>query len=155
MDENMSSFTDEPEFRFVDDEGITVELLKGFDYYVGAHADAPRLVIKVPKGFKTDFASVPLVAQAVVPRLGRHAKAAIVHDYCYVNAVQDPDYHPAQGTVRDWRRDKAFADYVFLDAMEVLNVPVWRRYLVYWAVRIGGRGNYGKKIQAAKGEKND
>lgn len=39
----------------------------------------------IPAGFGTDFASVPRVATALVPRMGAHTKAAIVHDWFCVH----------------------------------------------------------------------
>jgi hypothetical protein len=62
----------------------------------------------------------------IFPPHGKYAKAAIVHDYLYSQAV---------GT-------KAFADNVFNEAMAVLGVPKWRRLAMYWAVRAFGRGGY-------------
>ncbi len=83
-------------------------------------------VITVPAGTITDLASVPRILWSVFPPHGRWAKAAIVHDYLYDNAI---------GT-------KAWADAVFNEAMGVLGVPLWRRKLMFWAVRCFGRGNY-------------
>jgi hypothetical protein len=36
-------------------------------------------VVKVRKGFKTDFASVPRVLWWLCPPLGRYSKATVVH----------------------------------------------------------------------------
>ncbi len=84
--------------------------------------------IDVPVGYVTDLTSTPRLLWSIFPPDGKYAKAAIVHDYLYSNAI---------GL-------KAWADLVFKEAMGVLNVPKWRRYLMYWAVRLFGRGNYGK-----------
>ncbi len=40
-----------------------------------------RVVITVPKGFKTDLASIPRIFQSLIPKLGHHIRPAIVHDY--------------------------------------------------------------------------
>ncbi len=56
------------------------------------------------------------------------SKAAIVHDYLYATATGTKDQ----------------ADAVFLEAMTVLRVPLWRRRLMYLAVRLFGRGAYGR-----------
>ncbi|MMS78136.1 DUF1353 domain-containing protein, partial [Salmonella enterica] len=53
-------------------------------------------------------------------------KAAIIHDYLYDNAL----------------RTKWEADRIFLDGMTVLGVPRWKRTIMYWAVRLFGRGRY-------------
>ena len=86
----------------------------------------PTHLISIPIGYVTDLASVPRVLWSVFPPHGRYAKAAIVHDYLYSNAI---------GT-------KTWADQVFLEAMTVLNVPRWRRTVMYLAVRLFGRGKY-------------
>lgn len=39
--------------------------------------------IRVPKGFVTDLASVPALAQAIRSRVGTYSRAAILHDYLY------------------------------------------------------------------------
>ena len=83
-------------------------------------------IIRVPVGTVTDLASVPRLLWAIFPPNGQYAKAAIVHDYLYSNAIGD----------------KSWADNVFREAMGVLKVPKWRRITMYWAVRLFGRGAY-------------
>jgi hypothetical protein len=39
---------------------------------------------------------------------------------------------------------KAYADGIFLEAMEVLGVATWRRSVMYWAVRFFGKNDNGK-----------
>lgn len=100
------------------------ELLAEFDYHVGSLLSVE--VIRVPVGTITDLASTPRILWAIFPPHGQYAKAAIVHDYLYQQAIGS----------------KYWADQVFLEAMEVLCVPRWRRVLMYWAVRAFGKGNY-------------
>lgn len=76
-------------------------------------------VIEVPQGFETDFASVPRFFWRVVPPWGRYSPAAVVHDYLY-------------STGKVSRED---ADRAFLTLMQRLGVPVWKRTIMYWAVR--------------------
>jgi hypothetical protein len=85
-------------------------------------------IISVPRGYVTDLASVPRALWTIFPPHGRYAKAAIIHDYLYSNAIIS----------------KQWADNVFYEAMGVLNVPKWRKTVMYWAVRLFGRGNYAK-----------
>ena len=92
-------------------------------------ASVKRIWIDVPAGYVTDLASVPRALWTVFPPHGRYAKAAIVHDYLYSNAIGS----------------KRWADKVFLEAMGVLDVPKWRKWVMYFAVRLFGRGNYGEK----------
>ena len=86
-------------------------------------------LIEVPKGYVTDLTTVPRLLWSVFPPHGRYAKAAIVHDYLYSKAIGS----------------KRWADKVFLEAMGVLDVPRWRKWVMYFAVRLFGRGNYGEK----------
>lgn len=118
----MSAFTTPADLRMLDH--YQWQLLQGFEYHVG---DIPSpTVIRIPAGTITDLATVPRVLWTLFPPHGRYAKAAIVHDYLYANAINT----------------KAWADNVFLEAMTVLGVPAWRRMTMYWAVRLFGRGNY-------------
>lgn len=90
--------------------------------------------IEVPAGFITDLATVPRVFWVLLPPDGKYAKAAIIHDYLYDNAL----------------RTKKEADKIFLDGMTVLGVPKWKRTIMYWAVRLFGRGMYNRKTPANK-----
>lgn len=118
----MSSFTTPATLIMLDN--YRWQLAEPFDYYTDVLP--VRTLIRVPVGTITDLATVPRVLWAVFPPHGRYAKAAIVHDYLYDQALYS----------------KAVADAVFNEAMGVLGVPKWRRWLVYQAVRIFGRGNY-------------
>lgn len=81
----------------------------------------------IKKGFETDLASIPRVAQGLVPKVGKHVQPAIVHDWFYVH-----------GGIT-----KAEADQMFLDGMKYVGVPWYRRYIMYAAVRVGGKGVWG------------
>ncbi|EEG2782570.1 DUF1353 domain-containing protein [Salmonella enterica] len=96
-----------------------------FAFYL---SDDESDVIEVPAGFITDLATVPRIFWILLPPDGKYAKAAIIHDYLYDNAL----------------RTKKEADLIFLDGMTVLGVPRWKRTVMYHAVRWFGRGSYGK-----------
>ena len=76
----------------------------------------------VPKGFTTDFASVPRFFWRLVPPWGRYSPAAVVHDYLY----------------RTGKASRKEADRVFLRLMKQLDVPCWKRWVMYWGVRLFG-----------------
>ena len=76
----------------------------------------------MPAGFETDFASVPRLFWRVVPPWGRYSPAAVVHDYLYHTG----------------KVSRIAADRVFLELMAALGVPLWKRQVMYWAVRLGG-----------------
>jgi len=83
-------------------------------------------VVAVPKGFETDFASVPRLPLAHLLAGDTAHAAAVVHDYLYRNRI---------GT-------RAQADAVFYEAMIALDEPWWRRWLMWAAVRAGGRATW-------------
>lgn len=74
--------------------------------------------IRVPKGFRTDFASVPRLPLAYLLTGDQVHAPAVVHDYL----------------IRKGRLERQLCDKIFLEAMEADKVPKWRRYLMYWAV---------------------
>jgi hypothetical protein len=77
----------------------------------------------VPRGFTTDFASVPAVLWADIPPFGKWGPAAVLHDAIYW----------FQGYTREQ------ADRILMEAMQDLGVD-WRRCaLIYDGVRIGGQ----------------
>jgi Protein of unknown function (DUF1353) len=118
----MSTFTTPADLRMLDN--YKWQLLAPFEYHVGTYPS--EVVIAVPAGTVTDLASVPRVLWSIFPPHGSWAKAAIVHDHLYDLALYT----------------KPFADSVFLEAMQVLGVPKWRRTVMYWCARLFGRGNY-------------
>lgn len=79
--------------------------------------------VTVPKGFITDFASVPRALQWLIPPMGRYGAAAVVHDYlCVTNHVSRKE-----------------ADVIFLHLMRQEGVKPWKAYLMYAAVRAYAR----------------
>jgi hypothetical protein len=86
------------------------------------HATVDNTHYCVPARFKTDFASVPRLFWRIVAPLGPHLPAAILHDWLYYS----------NGMTR------AKADMVLFVAMGLTNTNTVVRYLVYWAVRLGG-----------------
>lgn len=76
----------------------------------------------IPKGFRTDFASIPPIFFTLFPKNGRYDAAAIVHDWLYVT-------QPVS------RKD---ADGIFRKIMKELGVGFFRRRIMYYAVRVGG-----------------
>lgn len=86
-------------------------------------------VILVPVGFITDFASIPRIFRPIITGNDDTMPPAVIHDYLYNT---QPD-----GVTR------GFADWIFLLAMSEkeppeLEVPVWKRTIVYLGVRVGG-----------------
>lgn len=84
--------------------------------------------IVVPAGYETDFASVPGIFWSLVPKDGQYDGAAVIHDFLY--GMKGKDVEPP--------RTRHECDDIFLDGMAVLNVPKWKRDIMWFAVRIGG-----------------
>jgi hypothetical protein len=106
-----------------------VRLLETLEYRVGSK-DSP-VAVCVPVGFATDFASIPFGLRNLFPPLGCWGRPAIIHDYLYATRGE-------QG-----RFDRLQSDRIFLEAMEVVGVPAWRRTVMFRAVRLGGGGGWG------------
>lgn len=113
-----------------------------------------RLIV-VPKGYETDFASIPtkwlkrrLEPQKLVPAAKyRPGKKFVVWMYEYNNMgvpvvvgyIEDPVAYAA--VVHDWLYStecisRAEADRIFFDILR--DNRVWSAYLMYAAVRVGG-----------------
>lgn len=119
------------------DDGIPVVLTSPLVY------ESPTLkrVITVPAGFVSDLASVPRALWSILPPLASYTRAAVVHDYLYVN----------NGVTR------AQADKVLLDAMRETGVGWWTRSTVYSGVRAGGfiAWNRYRKAQSSQENRTD
>jgi hypothetical protein len=110
------------------DGRVTARLLQAFDYWPASGAER----ITVPAGFVTDFASVPWGFWNFEPPLGDACKAAVVHDYLYATEGLGERFSRAQ------------ADGVFREALAASGVPLWKRTLLWAAVRVGGAGGWGR-----------
>jgi hypothetical protein len=120
----MSRFTDadEPLGRYLPG-GKLFRLEEPLVYEIGHEGSGQAIV--VPKGFVTDFASIPRLSQVLIPKdIGR--RAAIVHDWLYAT----------RGCKGTFTRQQC--DEIFLEAMQVLRVPWLVRRAMYRAVRLGG-----------------
>lgn len=109
-------------------------IVEPFDYI--ATFGTISWTISVPVDFITDFASIPRAFWSILPPTGRYGKAAVIHDFLYIQANAK-----IPGT--EIEIVKAMADRIFYDAMGVLGVPQWQRVVMYTAVSMFGRGNFG------------
>jgi len=123
----MQKFTEELLVESVGDKWV---LKRAFHFYYINEVGGQKDVI-IPEGFITDFASTPRLLYPIFPPIGIYNKAAMVHDYLYTSAILP-------------RKE---CDLFFLQAMEVLQVPKWKRKMMFWAVRCFGakRFNLEKK----------
>ena len=94
------------------------------------------IFINVPKGFETDFASIPRVFRIFFSKTGKYRDAAVIHDYLY----------GSQGFSL-WNRKQV--DQIFLQAMKDLGVGWTTRRTIHKAVRLGG-GRYWRKCNVKR-----
>lgn len=87
-------------------------------------ADGRQVV--VPKGFVTDFASIPVYLRTFLGPTGPYSMAAVVHDFLYW----------------DHSCAKAHADRAFRIAMQEAGVSAPLRLAMYTAVAVFGTGPY-------------
>jgi hypothetical protein len=82
------------------------------------------LIVIVPRGFVTDYASVPRPLRLLLPREGTYGNAAIVHDYLY------------------WRQDctRSQSDNIMEIAMREAGVSSATLRAIHIGVRLGGQG---------------
>jgi hypothetical protein len=90
-----------------------------------------KIAVAVPEGYVTDFASIPGFAQWMISPFGRHSEAAVVHDWLYT--LGTPGDEPG----------RKLADRTFRRALHLVGVGFFRRYIMYAAVRMGGKSGYG------------
>lgn len=115
----MIGFTTPLDVRDLQD-GRNFQLLRSLVYLTEVPGTGG--VIRVPKGFVTDFASIPRALWSIFPPQGKYSAAAVVHDYTYRRTI--------------W--DRSICDAVFLEAMQSLGVGWLTRHLIHRGVRLFG-----------------
>jgi len=104
------------------------------DYYY-CHRQSGN-VMRIPRTYQTDFASLPPYARLLTDRVGDSTEPAKIHDWLYSVGEKS-------GTVqREEYREKA--DRIFLDALQDNDVGLATRTIMYLAVRLGGGAAYGR-----------
>ena len=86
----------------------------------------------IPKGFKSDFATVPRLLRGIVWGAGNHNLATLIHDWLYDNQYSITGGH-------DWKRDRDFADKEMLYWLLKSGCSKVKAYTMYYACRIGGK----------------
>ncbi|MGF6482830.1 DUF1353 domain-containing protein [Paraburkholderia sp. JPY419] len=102
------------------------------------NTQSPLAPVKVPRGFVTDFASVPRVFWSLFRPDGDYAYAAVVHDYLY------------------WQQDrpKSDADLIFRSVMDDLKITDRQSAILYHAVDLFGGAAWRENARLkASGEK--
>jgi len=81
-----------------------------------------KKVYIVPSGFVFDLASLPWWIGFALKKLGRHQRAACLHDWLYANQING----------------KRWADKQFRLAMDEDNTKGWRKWTAWTGVACGG-----------------
>ena len=115
--------TDSNGFELKNKSGDQLWILEAPLLYVSDLAN-----VSVPKGFITDFASVPHIPFVYDTLANMAQRPATVHDYLYSMCVVPRD----------------IADKVLLEAMEISGVSWLKRRAIYLGVRVGGASHYKK-----------
>ena len=123
----MSSFTAPLEVRY-NHETDTWIILRDFEFYSGNPSDGN--VVKVFAGEESDFASIPRPFRWLLPKSGKYNQATVVHD------KMCRDFHA--GICQEFYKEHRQRCDIFYEAMVVLNVPRFKRRIIYDGVLIGG-----------------
>lgn len=91
-------------------------------------------LIRVPKSFITDGASVPKSLQWLYNPFGKYIKAAVIHDYLY-------------SVYNNTGINRTLADKIFMHIMKETGVSANIRRKFYTAVRAFGETSWKKKLQ--------
>ena len=109
-------------FRFYFQKERLAHFAYGLNDFIGYSSLNGTPFIQIPKGFKTDFGSVPQFFQSLISPVGKPTKAFVLHDYLCVRANRG-------------ELERETADRVFLEAMRVLGVGRVKRVSIYLSVR--------------------
>jgi len=92
-------------------------------------SDVADRKITAPKGFQTDFASVPRLPIVFWLAGDTSTEAAVIHDWLYTSKIVP----------------RRTADAVLREAGKVSGVPAWRRWMIWAGVRAFGAGPWNGK----------
>ena len=109
---------------------LVKDLMNGkFELFSDYVYKTKEYLIKVPKGFVTDYASIPKLFRTVVLPYGKHSGVSVVHDWLYSSNCN-----------LDVSREKA--DKIFLEILKEEKVNFLLRIVMYIAVRKFGRSRF-------------
>jgi len=113
------------------------ELQESFEYHINTYPSED--IIFVNKGFQTDFASIPKILWNIFPPTGKYVKAAVIHDYLTSNkgkiSLKDP---LSESLIKYKEYTKKEVDLIFKEAMDVLDVSKFVKYIVWKSVSLFG-----------------
>lgn len=116
-------------------DGIHWELLADLVADIGKKDG--KDVIVVPKGFVTDFGSIPKAFQLFVNPQGKSKTGFVLHDFMY----------------QTQERSQLVSDAILNEAMESAGVSWLQRFMVYRGLRLGGWLTWNKYAKINKKKK--
>lgn len=109
---------------------LVKDLMNGkFELFSDYVYKTKEYLIKVPKGFVTDYASIPKLFRTVVLPYGKHSGASVIHDWLYSSMCN-----------LDISREKV--DKIFLEILKEEKVNFLLRIVMYITVRKFGRSRF-------------
>jgi hypothetical protein len=108
-------------------DGSNFRIVRPFGYRDPAH-EKPFVVPADPVRFRTDLTSIPWFFAWLVPGVGSHLPAVLLHDGLVLGKGETEKTHKGPDV------DREEADRILRDAMASLGVPVIRRWLMWTAV---------------------
>lgn len=86
------------------------------------------IIITIPAGFVTDYASVPRGLHWLIPPDGPYAKAAVLHDYLYATGIYS----------------RSISDGIFKQAMSETSIPLTYQYILFNGAILCGKASWDK-----------
>lgn len=108
------------------EDGRNVRLLAPLHY----RSEVIKGLVIAPRGFETDFASIPRGLWNLFPKFGKWNRAAVIHDAAYRGRLLS---RGGRMTVV-----RGLADRLFLEALAACGVGPVKRRLMFWGVRSFG-----------------
>lgn len=109
-------------------DGDRFRVLRRFGYRDPRYPGRPFIVPRDPETFRSDLASIPSFFAWLVPGIGTHLVAVLLHDGLVRSS--GPPTHEGPDV------DREEADRILRDAMAALGTPRLRRWLMWTAVMI-------------------
>lgn len=128
----MSHFTSALKTEWLPD-GKNWKVLETFEFHSGEAESG--LFVRCKEGMVTDLASIPLIIRWLVPKVGKDAQGAVVHDQVYRDGFMLIRIGAVEKHVPVSR---SMADGIYWQAMKALKVQRWRREAIYRGLQIGG-----------------
>lgn len=89
------------------------------------------ITYKIPKGFKTDFATIPRIFWNIIAPIGKHTLPSVLHDYLYTEGYK-------------FGLNRKQADKIFWDAMIASHVAQITANIMWFCVRVFARKHFNK-----------